>query len=158
MATIKSDIEGFVSKDPESRVAGQHTVVTVTVPVEHGRMKDGQWVPEVDQQGQKLPADWWEAEFWNERGAAIMDAVRKGSLVRITGGIPRPRLYQKNDGTPGLGLRLQGATLAVIPRQQPQQAQGATSGQGQGDWAQPAVNGAQGGFQGGGSFDDPSHF
>ncbi len=137
MPVAKITVEGFVSKDPETRDAGQHRITTVTVPVEQGRMKDGQWMPDVDQNGQKI-VHWWEAEFWNEHGDAVSQAITKSMLVTITGE-PRPRAYLKKDGTAGLAETIVNATVAqVVRRPSRQQPQG---GAGQSGWATTSPGG-----------------
>lgn len=145
MAKANITVEGFVAKSPESRAAGSHAITTVTIPVEQGRMKDGQWVADTDQAGQKIVA-WWEAEFWNEYGDAVAQAVSKGDLVTVTGEA-RPRVYAKNDGTPGQGLSIVNGQIAVVVRR-PARG-GGSGGQSQSEWAQPSPapqNAQQGGF------------
>ena len=93
-------VEGFVAKDPEQRQAGQHTVTTVTVPVGRGRRKNGEWVPDKDDQGKEI-TDWFDAEFWNEYGAQVGQELMKGYLVKIEG-TPQTRAYVKKDGTAGV--------------------------------------------------------
>ena len=155
MAKSTITVEGFVSKDPEVREAGSHRIVTVTVPEEQGRMKDGQWVPDIDKNTNEKIVHWWQAEFWNEYGDEIAKAVRKGTLVTVTGS-PRPRAYLKNDGTVGISNTIANGTLAVVVRRP---ARGGGNGGGSGgpgdQWAQPATNGSQGGAQ---SFPDPGGF
>lgn len=140
-------LEGFVAKDPESRAAGNHTITSVTVAVNQGRMKDGEFVPDLDKSGEKI-VRWWEAGFWNEHGDAVQHAVHKGDLVQIVGE-PRPEVYAKNDGTPGMGLRIAGKSIAVVVRR-PARGQGGGSGQGggfAGGNSSGGANGAQGGAQ-----------
>ena len=127
-------LEGFVAKDPESRAAGNHTITSVTVAVNQGRMKDGKFVNDTDRDGKEI-VRWWEAAFWNEHGDAVQHSVHKGDLVQIIGE-PRPEVYAKNDGTPGLGLRIAGKSIAVVVRRP-------SRGGGQG--------GSTGGFGGGNS-------
>ena len=152
MAKSTITVEGFVSKDPEVREAGAHRIITVTVPEEQGRMKDGQWVPDTDQQGNKI-VHWWQAEFWNEYGDEIAKAVRKGTLVTVTGS-PRPRAYLKNDGTVGISNTIANGTLAVVVRRP---ARGGGNGGGSGgpatQQAQEAWGAPQGDPGAGGGFD-----
>lgn len=158
MATAKITVEGFVAKDPESRDAGQHRITTVTIPVEQGRKKDGQWVADTDQQGQKI-VHWWEAEFWNEFGDEVAQTIRKGALVTVTGE-PRPRAYLKKDGTAGIADTIVNASIAQVVRRP---ARGGGFGGGNGapaaqQWGAGA-NGPQNGAQGfGGGFEDDSPF
>lgn len=154
MAKASITVEGFVSKAPESRAAGNHTITSVTIPVEQGRMKNGEWVPDTDQQGQKI-VHWWEAEFWNEHGDVVAQTVGKGDLVTVTGE-PRPRVYAKNDGTPGMSLSIVNAQIGVVVRR-PSRQQGQGGGNGAG-WHNPASaqsSGAANDRFGGGFGDEP---
>lgn len=158
MATDKITVEGFVSKDPEQLEAGQHRITSVTVPVEQGRMKDGQWVADTDQQGQKI-VRWWEAEFWNEQGDAIGQTIRKGQLVTITGE-PRPRAFVRNDGTAGLSFAIANPSIGVMVRRP---ARGGGSGGGSGAPATQQPQQSWGAPQGdpgtfGGGFEDSQPF
>lgn len=146
MAKANITIEGYVAKDPESRAAGNHTITSVTIPVEQGRMKDGQWVVDTDQQGNKIVV-WWVAEFWNEHGDVVASQVRKGSLVTVTGEA-RPSVYvSKQDGSPRLSaLVVNGQLAVVVPRPKRGGGQGASSapftgGSSSGDgWAAPGAS------------------
>ncbi|KUF05547.1 single-stranded DNA-binding protein [Leucobacter sp. G161] len=148
MATADITIEGFVAKPAETRQAGSGTVTTITVPVEQGRMKDAQWVPDTDKAGQKI-THWWEAEFWNEYGAQVGQEIQKGYLVHIEGE-PRPRAYVKNDGTAGIALTIVNPTISIIvrrpSRQQPQ------GGAGVAGWATAPSEPLQGGTGDPGAF------
>lgn len=153
MASSRINIEGFVAKNPETREAGSHTVTTVTVPVERGRVKDGQWVADTDKSGQKVVV-WWEAEFWNEHGAQVAQEIQKGYLVRIEGEAwPRP--FVKNDGTAGLAATITNPTVSIVVRRPSKRNNGqggavggfgASSGPSGDPWSSGAGNGAQGGF------------
>lgn len=139
MAKAEIYLEGFVSKDPESRAAGNHTITTVTVPVEQGRVKDGQWVADTDQQGNKIVV-WWEAEFWNEHGDVVAANIHKGDLVQVRGEA-RPRVYVKNDGGAGLSAVVVNASVAKVVRKPSRGGAGASGGAG---WHNPAPNDSQG--------------
>lgn len=156
MAKAEISVEGFVSKDPESRAAGSHTVTSVTVPVEQGRMKDGAWVADTDQQGNKIVV-WWEGEFWNEYGDVVAATVRKGDLV-VLRGEARPSAYSKNDGTAGLRASIVNGSVAVLVARPRRDRSGGGSGGGQGGWSQPAQNAPQTGAQGFGGFPDEEPF
>lgn len=134
MAKASITVEGFVAKAPESRAAGSHTITSVTIPVEQGRMKNGEWVADTDQQGQKI-VHWWEAEFWNEHGDVVAQTIGKGDLVTVTGE-PRPRVYAKNDGSPGMSLSIVNAQIGVVVRR-PSRQQGQGGGSGAG-WHNPS--------------------
>lgn len=157
MAKSEITVEGFVARNPEARAAGSHTVTTVVVPEEQGRMKDGQWVADTDKDGNKIVV-WWEAEFWNEHGDVVAANVSKGDLVVVRGN-PRPQAYVKKDGAAGLRPVIANATVAKVVRR-PARGQGGGFGggsaQGQGDWAQPPANAPQNADFGGGFADEES--
>lgn len=155
------NIEGFVAKNPEQRQAGNHTVTTVTVPVEKGRRKDGQWVADTDKDGQKVVV-WWEAEFWNEYGQQVAQEIQKGYLVRVEGE-PWPKAYVKNDGSAGLAGTITNPTISIVVRRPSRQnnTQGgfqggpaATGAPQTGGWSSGDANAPQNGDIGGG-FDEP---
>lgn len=151
----KIDIEGYVAKDPETRKAGQHTVTTVTIPVNHSKnnRQTGEWEPERDKDGNEV-VSWYECEFWNEYGAQIAQEIQKKYHVRVTGDL-RCRAYVKNDGTAGLSMTVVNPTISIIPRRPPRggQQQGGFSQppQGQDEWGQSDT---QAGFGGGFTTED----
>lgn len=158
MSKATTTVEGWVAKDPETRQAGNHRITTVTVPVEQGRMKDGAWVADVDERGEKI-VHWWEGEFWNDYGDAVASAIRKGALVELKGE-PRPRAYPKKDGGVGIAETIVNGTVAEVVRRPSRQGgfgggspTQASSAQGQAAWGAPA---ASPGFSG--SFDDEQPF
>jgi len=78
-------------------------------------------------------------------------------------GEPSLRTYLAQDGSARGQIELKRAALSIIPRRPRQDAQqggfGGGTGQGQGDWVQPPVNGAQNAEQGfGGGFADEQPF
>lgn len=161
MANARINIEGFVAKNPEQRQTGNHTVTTVTIPVEKGRMKDGQWVADTDKDGQKVVV-WWEAEFWNEHGQQVAQEIQKGYLVRVEGE-PWPRAFVKNDGTAGLTATITNPTISIVVRRPSRQNHGQGGFQGgpnasgapqAGGWSSDGGNGAQNADFGGG-FNEP---
>lgn len=110
MSKATITVEGFVSKDPELRTAGGKSVVTVDIP-HTPRKKDGdQWVDAGD-------TIWFQAAFWERDAQPIADLVRKGTLVTVTG-FPELNVYQRSNGETGVSVRIKGATLGVIPREQ----------------------------------------
>jgi single-strand DNA-binding protein len=109
MSKATLTIEGFVAKEPEPRDAGQHRVVEVVVPVTPSRKVNGEWVEE------KEKTVWFEATFWDEHADVVMNEVRKGSLVQLTGGVEL-EVYKKRDGEPGAKVKLSFPTIAVVVR------------------------------------------
>lgn len=126
MAKSEITVEGFVAKAPESRAAGNHTITTVAIPEEVGRMKDGQWVPDMDKDGNKIVV-WWEAEFWNEHGDVVAASIGKGDAV-IVRGTPRPRAFVKNDGTAGMSATIVNPTIGKTVRRPSRNAQQGSGG------------------------------
>ena len=148
MSKATVTIEGYVSRDPETKDVSGHRVTEVTVP--HTPRKFNK---QTDQWEDAGDTQWWVAEFWDADGDAIQSAVTKGRLVTVTGQ-PAPRAYSKNDGAAGIALGLKFATLGIIPR--------ASSNGGGGDqWAQNQPTQTQGSADAWatpGSFDDSSPF
>jgi single-stranded DNA-binding protein len=118
MSKATITVEGFVSKDPELRTANGKPVIAVDIP-HTPRKKDGdQWVDA----GETI---WFQAGFWERDAQSIADTVRKGTLVTVTG-FPELNVYTRQDGTPGVNVRIKGGTLGIIPRQ-PQRGEGASN-------------------------------
>lgn len=138
MSKATITVEGMVSKDPELRTAAGKPVITVDVP-HTPRKKDGdQWVDAGD-------TIWFQAAFWEQDAEAIAATVRKGSIVTVTG-FPELNVYKRQDGSPGVTVRIKGGTLGVIPKQAKNGAPGAVQQQNNA-WSTP-----------GGRFDDESPF
>lgn len=110
MSKATTTIEGFVSKDPETKDANGQRVVEVTVP--HTPRKLNKQTNQYEDAGD---TQWWVASFWGEAGDAILANVRKSDLVTVTGQ-PSPRAYVKGDGSAAVALELKFPTLGVIPR------------------------------------------
>lgn len=130
MSKATTTVEGFVSKDPEVKDVNGSRVVEVTVP--HTPRRQNKQTREWEDAGD---TQWYVASFWNEEGDAILNAVRKGVLVTVTGQ-PEYRAFVKNDGTAGIGLGLKFATLGIIPR--PQSNSGGNFGNGAANSFTPA--------------------
>lgn len=147
MSKATLTIEGFVARDPELKYHDGRAVTNVTVP--HTPRRKNRQSNEWEDAG---PTLWVQASFWEQQAEAVVEAVRKGTLVTITGQ-PELNVFTKQDGSTDAQLRLKFGTLAVIPRSGGQQAQGGPNTAGAGDWASAPVNGPQTGAQ---SFDDSS--
>lgn len=138
MSKATITVEGMVSKDPELRTAAGKSVVTVDVP-HTPRKKDGdRWIDAGD-------TIWFQAAFWEQDAEAIAATVRKGTIVTVTG-FPELNVYKRQDGTPGVTVRIKGGTLGVIPKQAQQSAPAAVQ-QPNNAWSTP-----------GSQFDDESPF
>lgn len=113
MSKATISVEGFVTKDPELRQANGKAVIAVDV-AHTPRKKDGNdWVD-------AGPTIWFQASFWERDAQAIAASVRKGTLVTVTGQ-PELNVYSKQDGSPGVSVRIKFGTLGVIPRDSAQQ-------------------------------------
>jgi single stranded DNA-binding protein len=125
MSKATITVEGFVTKDPETRQAGGKAVVSVDI-AHTPRKKDGdKWVDAGD-------TIWFQASFWERDAAPVAAAIVKGTLVTVTGS-PELNMYQKQDGTTAVTIRIKGATIGVIPREATNSHQ--STGQGQQGWA-----------------------
>ncbi|MCS4277379.1 single-strand DNA-binding protein [Mycetocola sp. BIGb0189] len=135
MAELTIDLEGFVSKDPEQRTAGAHTVTEVTVPWTERRKNSqtGQW----EDYGDPV---WLSASFWNEHGEVVGITVSKGDLVRVKGTGIKTRAYQKNDGTTGIQVEIVNPEISVLvrrPARQNNRPPAAAPAEGAGGWNVP---------------------
>lgn len=108
MSKATITVEGLVTKDPEMRQAAGKNVVAVDIAHTPRKMEGDEWVDA----GQTI---WFQASFWDRDAQPIMDAVRKGTLVTVTGQ-PELNVYTKQDGTPGVSVRIKFGTLGIIPR------------------------------------------
>lgn len=158
-ATIQ--IEGFTSKDPETREVTGHSITTVTVPVTpQKKNQQGVWEDNGD-------TVWYQAEFWDDHGYAVAEQIRKGQLVVVSGEL-EVKAWEAN-GKSGTNTIIKFPTISVIVRKPPRGQQGQNraasapadepwSGAGQGA-STPQVR-AQGGdvWNTPGSFSDESPF
>lgn len=128
MSKATITVEGFVTKDPEMRQAAGKNVVAVDIAHTPRKKEGNDWVDAGD-------TIWFQASFWDRDAQPIMDTVRKGTLVTVTGQ-PELNLYSKNDGTPGVSVRIKFGTLGIIPRETSNSGQSAP--QAQQGWAQGA--------------------
>jgi single-strand DNA-binding protein len=108
MSKATITVEGFVIKDPEMRQAAGKNVVAVDIAHTPRKKEGNEWVDAGD-------TIWFQASFWDRDAQPIMDAVRKGTLVTVTGQ-PELNVYQKGDGSPGVSVRIKFGTLGIIPR------------------------------------------
>jgi single-strand DNA-binding protein len=139
MSKATISVEGFVTKDPEMRQVNGKNVIAVDI-AHTPRKKDGdQWVDA----GETM---WFQASFWDRDAQPIASSVRKGTLVTVTG-IPELNVYSKNDGTPGVSVRIKFGTLGIIPREAQTAAYAANNAQ-VGNQTQNAFPGAQAGSWG----------
>jgi single stranded DNA-binding protein len=138
MSKAEIRVEGFVTKDPELRQHNGKSVIAVDI-AHTPRKKDGdQWVDA----GETI---WFQASFWEKDAEAIASSVRKSTLVTVTGQ-PELNVYQRQDGTPGVSVRIKFGTLGIIPREA-QSASYAPNNTPAGNQTQNVGNGAQMGAQ-----------
>lgn len=140
MSKATVTVEGFVTKDPDMRQVNGKNVIAVDI-AHTPRKKDGDlWVDA----GETI---WFQASFWDRDAQPIAAAVRKGTLVTVTGQ-PDLNVYTKNDGTPGVSVRIKFGTLGIIPRGSAQQPSGAPNITPQQQWDTPTANTPQTGSWG----------
>jgi single-strand DNA-binding protein len=153
MARATITIEGFVSKDPETRQVTGHTITSVSIPVTPQK-KNQQGVYE--DFGDTV---WYSAELWDEHGEAAARTVRKGDLVVATGQLVVQ--VREKDGKTYINHTVVFPTLSVVVRK-PSRAQQANQSQTE-PWAasapaQPATGGASDVWNTAGSFSDDTPF
>lgn len=73
-------LSGRLAKDPESRNAGEHIVVSFPIAVD-GYAKDA-------------PADFFDCECWNKTAEFVGEYLKKGSFVVLTGRLKLDRWEQ----------------------------------------------------------------
>lgn len=140
MSKATITVEGFVTKDPELRQHNGKSVIAVDI-AHTPRKKDGdQWVDAGD-------TIWFQASFWEKDAQAIAASVRKSTLVTVTGQ-PDLNVYQKQDGTPGVSVRIKFGTLGIIPRESTQQPVSGPNTAPHPQWDTQGMNGAQTGSWG----------
>jgi single-strand DNA-binding protein len=155
MSKATISVEGFVTKDPETRQAAGKNVIAVDI-AHTPRKKDGNdWVDAGD-------TIWFQASFWDRDVDAIAASVRKGTLVTVTGQ-PELNVYQKNDGTAGVSVRIKFGTLGIIPRGDAQQGRTTSSTAPAPSWDSAPTSKPQAGAQGdawapAGSYNDETPF
>ncbi|WP_341945671.1 single-stranded DNA-binding protein [Microbacterium sp. LWH11-1.2] len=131
MSKATTTIEGFVAKDPELGNHQGKAVTNVSIPHTPRRLnkQTNQW----EDAGATL---WVQASFWEADAEAIVAAVRKGTLVTVTGQ-PELRVFQKTDGTTDAALSIRFGTLGVIPRAEQPSAQSAPAPAQSDAWTTP---------------------
>ena len=160
MARATITIEGFVSKDPETRNVTGHTITSVTIPVTPQKKDgNGEYVDNGD-------TVWYQVELWDEHGQAAAQAVSKGTLVTATGNLDIQ--VREKDGKTYVNTVIAFASLAVVVRKPSRGTTGSTqTRQGGGDdepWPATAPKpetGAQGGgdvWNAPGNFSDETPF
>lgn len=134
MSKASITVECLVTKDPEMRQAAGKNVVSVDLAHTPRKKEGNDWVDA----GETI---WFQASFWDRDAQPIMDAVRKGTLVTVTGQ-PELNVYKKQDGTPGVSVRIKFGTLGIIPRAASNTPQNAPQGQQGWEQAAPAKTAA----------------
>lgn len=90
MATLnKVMLIGNLTKDPESRAAGQHTIASFSIAVNRrSKGQDGQ---------QKEDVSFFDCEAWNKTGELVMQYLKKGRTVLVEGRLQQDR-WEGTDG------------------------------------------------------------
>lgn len=90
MATLnKVMLIGNLTKDPESRAAGQHTIASFAIAVNRrSKGQDGQ---------AKEDVSFFDCEAWNKTGELVMTYLKKGRTVLVEGRLQQDR-WESQDG------------------------------------------------------------
>jgi single-strand DNA-binding protein len=90
MATLnKVMLIGNLTKDPESRAAGQHTIASFSIAVNRrSKGQDGQ---------AKEDVSYFDCEAWNKTGELVMQYLKKGRTVLVEGRLQQDR-WEAADG------------------------------------------------------------
>lgn len=83
-------IVGTLGSDPESRQAGNTTVVSFSVAVTERKRVDDQWIDD--------GTTWFRCSAWRDLGEHIAQSVHKGDQVIVSGRI-KDRSYEKDGQT-----------------------------------------------------------
>jgi single-strand DNA-binding protein len=82
-------IIGNLTKDPESRAAGQHTIVSFSIAVnKRSKSSDGQ---------KKEDVSFFDCDAWNKTGELVLQYCKKGKSVLVEGHLQQER-WQTQDG------------------------------------------------------------
>lgn len=109
--------------------------------------------PQTNQWEDAGETTWWRVTEWGDKAESLVDALRKGTKVLVTG-TAAVRKYEKKDGGFGFSAEVKPRTIAIVPKAQrnnnaggfnqaPQQSQQQWGGQQQAQqdpWGAPAGN------------------
>ena len=105
---ITAQITGNVTKDPELKATpdgGQVAKLSVAVK-QKGQKKNGEWVD-------RKP--WYvDAEIWGRDGAKVVEKVRKGDYVLLTGTLEREHWTSQQDGQERESFKLKKTQYEVL--------------------------------------------
>ena len=116
MATLNMvQLIGNLTKDPESRAAGSHTIVGFSIAVNRkSKGSDGQAKEEVS---------FFDCEAWNKTGELVMQYCKKGRSVLVVGrlqqdrwekdGVKRSKIKVVADNIQFLGAKPEGEEQAA---------------------------------------------
>lgn len=90
MATLNMvQLIGNLTKDPESRAAGSHTIASFSIAVNRkSKGADGQ---------AKEDVSFFDCEAWNKTGELVMQYLKKGRSVLVVGRLQQDR-WETNEG------------------------------------------------------------
>lgn len=118
-------VTGRAGADPELRFTPNgRPVATVNVAEQHRRNQDGTWVND--------GTSWYRVTVWGKPGEALVEHVRKGALLVVTGDL-RVKEYETGTGK-GRAAEITATTVGVVPA--PSTVQG-TSKLGTNSWDEP---------------------
>ena len=105
---ITAQITGNVTRDPELKPTpdgGQVAKLSVAVK-QKGQKKNGEWVD-------RKP--WYvDAEIWGRDGAKVVEKVRKGDYVLLTGTLEREHWTSQQDGQERESFKLKKTQYEVL--------------------------------------------
>lgn len=112
--SIKADIEGNLTKDPEGRtvkVDGEpRQIVEIRVFSDVNRLVGDRYEQDEDKSGGV------DVTIWRESlGEAVLTHFRKGARVLVSGDLHLHRYRDRESGEPRAGLRLTADNVALVP-------------------------------------------
>lgn len=120
--------------------------------------------PQTNQWEDAGETTWWRVTEWGDKAESLVDALRKGTKVLVTG-TAAVRKYEKKDGGFGFSAEVKPRTIAIVPKTQrnnnaggfnqaPQQSQAPRQAPAEDPWGAPA-GGPQQGWGGAPASNDP---
>jgi len=99
---------GNVGSDPEQREAGSSTVTNFSLAVNR-KTKDEE------------TTTWINCAVWGNRGDVVMDYVKKGMRL-VVSGQAHHREYERKDGSTGISLELNVNDFSLPPRKEAEES------------------------------------
>jgi single-strand DNA-binding protein len=90
-------VSGRLTRDPELRQAGEHTIATLSIAENYAREK----------------VNYYEIEVWNKQAEIAGKHLGKGSLIQVSGNLVTDK-YTRKDGTKGTSVKIVNADLNFL--------------------------------------------